>query len=239
MPNSSAARRVLDLVTGRNPALKRLDWPIAYWLTTLVLVLSVVGTVLDVLDINLKWGVTYSPKSGLDGSRSASVQSFAYTSIDVNAVVPDLQQKLPPGVRPYGELPVTVDFDNSSLRARILRFLSSVPMDLLIVGVIWLLRRVALTTVAPGISAGDPFIKANVWRLRIVAGLILITPIVSFWSQVAVWELIDSSLPGGLLLMWYDASMMPVQFGTGVLLFVISEVFAAGVRLREDVEGLV
>ena len=239
MPNSSAARRFLDLVTGKNPALKRFDWPIAYWLTTLVLALSVVGTVLDALDINLKWSVAYSPKSGLDGSRSASVQSSVYTSIDLNAVVPALQEKLPPGVRPYGELPVTVDFDDSTLRARVLRMLSSVPMDLLVVAVIWLLRGVVLTTVAPGISSGDPFVKANVWRLRIMAGLILITPILSFWSQVAVWELIDSSLPRHLLLMWYDASLMPVQFATGALLFVLAEVFAAGVRLREDVEGLV
>src|SRR4029434_11309108 len=85
MPNSFAARRFLDIVTGKNPALKRFDWPIAYWLTTLVLALSVVGTVLDALDINLKWSVTYSPKSGIDGNRSARVQSSVYTSIDLNA----------------------------------------------------------------------------------------------------------------------------------------------------------
>jgi len=96
-----------------------------------------------------------------------------------------------------------------------------------------------LTTVGPGLSSGDPFIKANVRRLRIMAGLIAILPIVSFWSQVAVWELVDGSLPGKILWMSYDASGLPVQFGTALLLFILAEVFAAGVRLREDVEGLV
>jgi hypothetical protein len=168
-----------------------------------------------------------------------SVQSSEYTSIDVNAVVPDLDKKLPPGVRPYGDLPVTVEVDNSAVRTRVLRFLSSVPMNLLILAVIWLLRRVALTTVSPGLASPDPFIKANVRRLRIMATLILITPIVSFWSQVAVWELVDSSLPGKILWMSYDASGLPLQMGTAFLLFILAEVFAAGVRLREDVEGLV
>jgi len=239
MSNSSAVRRFLDLVSGKNPALKRFDWPIAYWVTTIVLVLAVVGTVLDALDINLTWNVTYSPESGLHGARTASVKPVADATVDVKTLVPDLQQKLPQGMTARGELPVSVAFDNSTLRSQVLNFLSSIPMDLLVVALIWLLRRIVLTTVSPGLSSGDPFIKANVWRLRIMASLVLVMPLVSFWSEVAVWELVSPSASKDLLWMSYDASLLPLQLGGAVVLFILADVFSAGVRLRDDVEGLV
>jgi len=239
MSNSPAVRRFLDLVSGKNPALKRFDWPIAYWVTTIVLVLAVVGTVLDALDINLTWNVTYSPESGLHGARTASVKPVADATVDVKTLVPDLQQKLPQGMTAHGELPVSVAFDNSTLRSQVLNFLSSIPMDLLVVALIWLLRRIVLTTVSPGLSSGDPFIKANVWRLRIMASLVLVMPLVSFWSEVAVWELVSPSVSKDLLWMSYDASLLPLQLGSAVVLFILADVFSAGVRLRDDVEGLV
>ena len=239
MSNSSAVRRFLDLISGKNPALKRFDWPIAYWVTTIVLVLAVVGTVLDALDINLTWNVTYSPESGLHGARTASVKPVADATVDVKTLVPDLQQKLPQGMTAHGELPVSVAFDNSTLRSQVLNFLSSIPMDLLVVALIWLLRRIVLTTVSPGLSSGDPFIKANVWRLRIMASLVLVMPLVSFWSEVAVWELVSPSASKDLLWMSYDASLLPLQLGGAVVLFILADVFSAGVRLRDDVEGLV
>ena len=138
-----------------------------------------------------------------------------------------------------GELPVSVTFDNSTLRSQVLNFLSSIPMDLLVVALIWLLRRIVLTTVSPGLSSGDPFIKANVWRLRIMASLVLVMPLVSFWSEVAVWELVSPSASKDLLWMSYDASLLPLQLGSAVVLFILADVFSAGVRLRDDVEGLV
>jgi len=238
MTNSSA-RRLLDLVSGKNPALKRFDWPITYWVTTIILVLAVVATVLDALDVDLKWNVAYSPESGVQGGRTVSAQPVAYATVDVGTVVPDLQQRLPKGITAQGNLPVAVVFDNSTFRSKLLNFLSSIPMDVLFVALIWLLRRIVLTTVAPGFSSGDPFIKANVRRLRIMASLLMITPLVGFWSEVAVWELVSPAVDRKLLWMTYDASLWPIQLGAAVMLFILADVFSAGVRLREDVEGLV
>jgi len=51
-------------------------------------------------------------------------------------------------------------------------------------------------------------------------------------------ELVSGTLHEFSMFSW-DATGMFVAFGMGFALAVLAEVFAAGIRLREDVEGLV
>lgn len=101
-----------------------------------------------------------------------------------------------------------------------------------VVAAVWLLREL-LTSVRDG----DPFTQKNVSRLRSLALVLLIgVPLAGYLGSLFAGELaatagLDSpglrlSLPGNALL-------------GGLAVFVLAEVFAAGVRLREDLEGTV
>ena len=46
-------------------------------------------------------------------------------------------------------------------------------------------------------------------------------------------------LPPESTFLHYDLNSAFVFFGVGILVFILAEVFKAGVHLREDVEGLV
>ncbi|HET6749674.1 MAG TPA: DUF2975 domain-containing protein [Actinomycetes bacterium] len=85
---------------------------------------------------------------------------------------------------------------------------------------------------------GDPFTIANVWRLRQFGWLLLLGwPLVAYLTM-ALKEWLASSLPanetGGLFAPPIGGALV---FGLAVL--VLAEVFAHGLRLREDVEGTV
>jgi hypothetical protein len=102
----------------------------------------------------------------------------------------------------------------------------------LIVIALWLLRRLLVS-----VRDGDPFTEGNVRRLRALGLLILagvpIASLIASWcaSELAATAHLPSagvalSMPGGV-----------VVGGLGA--FVLAEVFAAGVRLRDDLEGTV
>jgi hypothetical protein len=85
---------------------------------------------------------------------------------------------------------------------------------------------------------GDPFTIANVWRLRQFGWLLLLGwPLVAYLTM-ALKEWLASSLPanetGGLFAPPIGGALV---FGLAVL--ALAEVFAHGLRLREDVEGTV
>jgi hypothetical protein len=106
------------------------------------------------------------------------------------------------------------------------------PSGLLVLAALWLLRQVLRS-----VRDGDPFNEDNVRRLRALAFVVLVgVPVALFVSSVFASELasnagLDSSgaqfsLPGNAVL-------------GGLALFVLAEVFASGVRLRDDLEGTV
>jgi hypothetical protein len=103
---------------------------------------------------------------------------------------------------------------------------------LVVLAVIWLLRALLRS-----VRDGNPFVEANVKRLRALALVLLIgVPVAgitgsAFASELAATAGLDSAgiqlaMPGNALL-------------GGLALFVLAEVFAAGVRLRDDLEGTV
>ena len=149
---------------------------------------------------------------------------------------PEQAGTLPAGVRFRGWPDVTADVKDPTSKQMLLRSAMDFgPLVLLLAG-LWLLRGFARS-----VMEGDPFGAANVTRLRRL-GLLLVVgaPLV---------ELLDWSLRRSL----YNA-LPPNRFGDigvegfklpagallgGLAAFILAEVFAYGLRLREDVEGTV
>ena len=146
-------------------------------------------------------------------------------------------------VRPYnGPLPsyidppavadVTVHIRDASAKQQTLALVRDLaPIVLFGLGM-WLLRGLLVS-----VRRGDPFSERNVWRLRgIGALLILVLPV-----DIARHSL-DNALAATVpdLHEWPNGgSFLLTQIAAGLVVLALAEVFAYGVRLREDVEGTV
>ena len=109
------------------------------------------------------------------------------------------------------------------------------PVVLFVIG-LWLLRGIT-----GSVRKGDPFIAANVRRLRgigftLVAGSLVLT----------VWDMTLRDFLFNRLPPMPDWNLGNGPFGpptsalvAGLFVFVLAEVFAHGVRLREDVEATI
>jgi hypothetical protein len=106
-----------------------------------------------------------------------------------------------------------------------------VPGALVIIG-LWLIRGLLAS-----VRDGDPFTQRNVARLRTLAVVVLVgTPLATLVSSLFADRLASSAGldgPGARL------SMPSAVLLGGLALLVLAEVFAAGVRLRDDLEGTV
>jgi Protein of unknown function (DUF2975) len=103
---------------------------------------------------------------------------------------------------------------------------------LLGIAILWLLRGILFS-----VRQGDPFTQANVRRLRAIGLALLIGTPVAELLMSAFDQALTSSVraPGSGLS--FSVPGTGVVAGLGV--FVLAQVFAHGVRLREDVEGTV
>jgi hypothetical protein len=196
--------------------------------------LGAIGVVaLDALDLNFTWHFDTTLRSfpiQIDAVRQH------WASLDLPKAAPDLREKLPKNVELWNSW-AAVKIENPTVIQKVLNRLSTVPLGVLFAAIVWMLRKIVLTAVGTETSDGDPFIEANVHRLRIIGLLLLVTPLVSSWAQMAGIELVSRSLPKDLVAPVFDIPFS--YFGLGLLLFVLAEVFKIGVRLRQDVEGLV
>lgn len=145
----------------------------------------------------------------------------------------DRLESLPSSVVVSREVPVTIriqDADGSQLALATARDLVVVGLGL---GLLWLVRGLLLS-----VRAGDPFTAANVRRLRALALLVMVGfPLVGYVVQLFDGWLASSTSVGELGSTYRLALSGPLIAGLGI--FVLSEVFAHGVALREDVEGTV
>ena len=157
------------------------------------------------------------------GDRSVAV----HVEVDVNEL-----DALPAGVISPEDVPVTLKIEDATSE----QVLYSVGRDLsiaaLVAAVLWLLRLIVLS-----VRRGDPFAAANVRRLRII-GLLLIAGVPIANLITSAFEMALASSTGvessGVAIVVPGPALMA---GLGVL--VLAEVFAHGVRLREDVEGTI
>lgn len=144
---------------------------------------------------------------------------------------------LPAGWEVAGELPVRVTMADPPLSQVLLLVGSNAADFLLVVGVLWLIQRVAAS-----IMRGDPFRQANVRRLRWIGILLLIGyPLAVFIRGFFInWFFSNEHspvLPDGLVIGFPIISLGAILGGVSML--VLAEVFRHGLWLREDVEATV
>jgi hypothetical protein len=148
-------------------------------------------------------------------------------------VEPEDLASLPANVQPAEYTPVTVTVDDARPNQLFLRLAITLLPGLLLVAALWQLWGLLRSA-----RQGDPFTTANVWRLRQFGWLLLLGwPLVDYVTMALKEALASTMQPnetGGLFAPPIGGALL---FGLAVL--VLAEVFAHGLRLREDVEGTI
>jgi hypothetical protein len=150
------------------------------------------------------------------------------------AVTPEHLTSLPANVKPTnGYVPVTVTIDDARPAQLFLRLAITLLPGLLLVALLWQLWGLLRSA-----RQGDPFRGANVWRLRKFGWLLLLGwPLVAYLTmdlKAALAETVPADVTSGLFVLDIGGVLL---FGLAIL--VLAEVFAHGLRLREDVEGTI
>ena len=148
-------------------------------------------------------------------------------------MAPEQLTSLPANIKPTNNIPVTVTIDDARPAQLFLGLAITLLPGLLIVAALWQLWGLLRSA-----RHGDPFTGANVWRLRQFGWLLLLGwPLVAYLTM-ALKEALATTLPAndtaGLFAPPIGGALL---FGLAVL--VLAEVFAHGLRLREDVEGTI
>ena len=89
------------------------------------------------------------------------------------------------------------------------------------------------------IAAGDPFVAANVRRMRQLAALLLVGPFFAFFLSMSVHGALLGDVDLGGLALSAVLDIPWAWFVAGMVVALLAEAFKAGSRLRDDVEGLV
>lgn len=149
---------------------------------------------------------------------------------------PDNASPLPAGVHFSGWPDVSVDVEDPTSKQMLLRSAQDFGSLALLIAGLWLLRGFARA-----VKDGDPFGVSNVGRLRglgflLVAGAPLVELLnwslrQSLYNALPPTPSVDIGVAGFSL----PAAALLGGFGA----FILAEVFAYGLRLREDVEGTV
>ena len=150
-------------------------------------------------------------------------------------VAPEPLTSLPANIKPTDNVPVTVTIDHASPSQLFLRLAMTLLPGLLIVALLWQLWGLLRSA-----RHGDPFTDANIWRLRQFGWLLLLG-----WPLVAY---LTMALKEFLAMTWASPTdqteglFAPPIGGAlifGLAVLVLAEVFAHGLRLREDVDGTI
>ncbi|MGH2793112.1 MAG: DUF2975 domain-containing protein [Actinomycetota bacterium] len=139
---------------------------------------------------------------------------------------------LPPGAVEDQTIPVTVRVRDASAEQSLYAMARDLIPAVLVFAVLWFLH-----AILGSVRDGDPFNRANVRRLRAIGFVLLI--------GVPVATVLNSGLEGALSsTVGASGSGLALNLPTGgpiaaLGIFVLAQVFADGIRLREDVEGTV
>ncbi len=165
-------------------------------------------------------------------------QDSGTMTVPAKAAVEDV--RLPEAFEIAGPLPVNVDVVDPSLTQRVIATVPPLVWWTLALVVLWLLRKVARSA-----AEGDPFRASNVTRLRWLGAIFLLGfPLATivegsftdWFFSAGVWT--GGPLPpGGIVTEFPVVSFSPIL--AAVSLFALAEVFAYGVRLREDVDATI
>jgi Protein of unknown function (DUF2975) len=197
---------------------------IAGFLVNLMLVLLLVGGAVTIVSTAV--GLARDGNTLLGGR-----------TLPVHAELPREQVgSLPRGVVLTHDLPVTLEVKDPSARQLLLSTGTAVGPFVLLAGALWLLRGLARS-----VRQGDPFGPANVQRLRRLGFLLVVgAPVVESVNWALRLSLANTLPPNALGSIGFPGFSFPfVLLLAGLGAFILAEVFAYGLRLREDVEGTV
>lgn len=214
-----------------------------YWLSLVVVLLIAAVTVLEA------FGVYYLPhRSWSEGINPSVIQArggaLYYTPLDIQPS--DLRFALPDEVRPMF-LGVFADITRTDARGKLFLRLMTLPEDLVLLALVWLVRGMVLSAWAGQSGEITPFIRDNVRRLRYMASLLaalwvyhLFLP--TFTDELSAYagatrNAVNNLNRGiGQPFPWY---LTNGYLAVALLLLILAQVFSYGVRLQKDVEGLV
>lgn len=193
-------------------------------LTTVVLVLTVLFGIFMVVSVIV--GVARDGQSLL----------FANTVPVAVQISPDALGPLPADLRFSSGLDVTLEVHNPSTKVMLLRSAMEFGAGLLAIAGLWLLRGFLQS-----VARGDPFGARNVRRLRTLGFLLVVgAPIVEVVNYSLREALFVSIPPVPEFNIGIAGPMLPLAALLGGLAaFILAEVFAFGMRLREDAEATI
>lgn len=188
----------------------------AYSIVTALLVLAVIG---GLAQIGTRAYRALSETSTLEVPATIASEELAISGLPEQVAVPDV-------------VPIQVSVTDPSVGQLAMALLMDIGPWLLAIAGLLLLR-----ALAGSIRAGDPFGAANVSRLRKLGFLLVGLPVVEIVSSFLLGGILDTASVPGTVGWATTLNLVGPIAGLGVL--VLAEVFAQGVRLREDVEGTV
>ena len=188
-------------------------------------------TTTALLLLTILWG------AAVIGNAVAGAASGSYIPpLQITTWPGQLAEPLPPGFDLVQHVPIQVTIRQPTPAQLLLSVAIGLLPPLLVAAVLWLLRGLARS-----VRHGDPFGAANVRRLRRLGLLFLL----GYPAMVIVSRLLQdwlvTTLPvlplGGIGTTLDVISASALLAGLGMLL--LAEVFAHGLRLRDDVEGTI
>jgi hypothetical protein len=216
-----------------------------YWISMLVVTLIAAITVMEA------FGVYFFPhRSWSEGINAKVIQirggALYYSYISVKPS--DLRIQFPVGVQPTF-MGVLAEIRPTDARGKLFLRLMTLPEDLFLLALVWLVRSMVLSAWAGQAGEVTPFIRDNVRRLRWIAGLLAalwvyhlflptLTDELSFYAGATRNALNNFVGNQGVAedIPWY---LTNGYLAVALLLLILAQVFSHGVRLQKDVEGLV
>jgi Protein of unknown function (DUF2975) len=153
-------------------------------------------------------------------------------SVDA-ALAPDHLRSLPHGIKVHDDLRLSAEVVDPTSAQLLLATGTQVGPLALLIASLWLLRALARS-----VREREPFGEANVRRLRALGFLLVLgSPAVAVVNWALRLALGNTSPLSDLSTAGLSIQAAPLIAGLGA--FVLAEVFAHGVRLREDVEATI
>ena len=228
-----------------NPTASGTARQLFYWIS------AVVVTLIAALTLLVAFGVYFFPhRSWSEGINPKVIQirggALYYRYIEVKPS--DLERQLPPGVQPTF-MGVLAEIRPIDARGKLFLRLMTLPEDLFLLTLVWLVRSMVLSAWAGQAGEVTPFIRDNVRRLRWIAGLLAALWVYHLFLPTLTDELSFYAGPTpnafnnfvgnqgvGEYIPWY---LTHGYLAVALLLLILAQVFSYGVRLQKDVEGLV
>jgi hypothetical protein len=235
---------IKQLFDGPSPRASRVArWDRRLWKIAMdvALFIALVATVLRFVNFSYNIDWRYSKDGWRLEQYSVDFGMPAQIEVHFNpeTLESNVGEKLPKGVT-VNTITAYAPLVSPGWKDAILLRVGIVPTTLLTLFIVWMLRKIVLTTVGSDTSEGNPFIRPNVRRLRWIALAIVLIPFVRHVSETALYHWSGFAMKGFEYMgAYYPPIFHPMPIGVGLLIFAMAEVFSTGIRLREDVEGLV